>query len=48
MLAVVGCSGTNTPKQYQPNPNQVVGGGCNVAPVEDSGDIGQLPIRRVL
>ena len=48
MLAVVGCSGTNTQPQYQPSPNQYVGGGCGVAPTDNSGDIGQLPIGRVL
>ena len=45
MLAIVGCSGTNTQPQYQPSPNQAVGGGCNVAPKEIPGDIGQLPMR---
>jgi len=48
MLAVVGCSGTNTQSTPQPSQNQYVGGGCGVAPTDDSGDIEQLPMEREL
>ncbi len=43
VLVIAGCSETNT-QQQNTEQQPYVGGGCGVAPIEDLGDINQLPM----
>ena len=47
LIFIVGCA-DNISQQESDNPQQYQGGGCGVAPIEDSGNINQLPMEIVM
>jgi len=47
ILFLVGCE-TNTQQPQTTEQQPYVGGGCGVSPVEDTGNINQLPINAMM